>query len=367
MKKLKLLSLFLIITLFGCTTEEITNIYTTADGLGKTNVYIEGDLTDAECVEKLKNEVGSITENIYIGGIDPLTNLTTIELDIPTTVRKIEINGTYNNLKTIKIKGHGKMPILNLNIRYGKKLENIFIEGITELFLISFILPNSGNESEQLVAIEIKDLKNVRRAFGVNADDLYGSTFICNDLEYVDPNNQFDGGGGFYGYFTNISMNKLKKIGGFGLSVYVAGDVITFPALEEVNVISTGNNTYPQNRSLNQLNFPALTTINDFIDCKADKIITFNLPVLTHCKAINLRDQILPSTIINMPSLNFCEYYVSNMQLTTTAVNAVLDKFLTIQPVSGKFIDLNYEPAPTGQGLLDKQTLINQGNLVYTN
>ena len=198
MKKLKLLSLFLIITLFGCTTEEITNIYTTADGLGKVNVYIEGDLTDAECVEKLKNEVGSITENIYIGGIDPLTNLTTIELDIPTTVRKIEINGTYNNLKTIKIKGHGKMPILNLNIRYGKKLENIFIEGITELFLISFILPNSGNESEQLVAIEIKDLKNVRRAFGVNADDLYGSTFICNDLEYVDPNNQFDGGGGFY-------------------------------------------------------------------------------------------------------------------------------------------------------------------------
>ena len=362
MKKLKLLSLFLIITLFGCTEEN--NYYTTTEeGLGKTNVYIEGDLTDAEVAAKLKAEVGTLTENIYIGSqFSPLTNLTTIELDIPTTVRKIEFSSYYTHLKNVKIKGHGKMEILEININYDKTIENVLIEGITELFVIRCI---DNDYIEKHLNIEIKDLKIVYRGLEVSTSDAYGGSFICNDLEYADPNNQFEGGVGFYGYFTNISMNKLKKVNGF--SVSVAGNIISFPTLEEINFIYLNNNTYPQNRSLNELNFPALTTINDFIDCKADKIITFNLPVLTHCKAINLRDQILPSTIINMPSLNFCEYYVSNMQLTTTAVNAVLDKFLTIQPVSGKFIDLNYEPAPTGQGLLDKQTLINQGNLVYTN
>ena len=96
-------------------------------------MYIEGNLTDAEVAEKLANEVGSITENIYIGGIDPLTNLTTIELDVPVTIRKIVFNGNYDYLKNIKITGHGKMPILDLSIGYGKKLENILVEGITEL------------------------------------------------------------------------------------------------------------------------------------------------------------------------------------------------------------------------------------------
>ena len=47
--------------------------------------------------------------------------------------------------------------------------------------------------------------------------------------------------------------------------------------------------------------------------------------------------------------------------------NTILNKFLNIQPQSNKFIELSNEVAPTGQGLIDKQTLINQGNLVYTN
>ena len=357
----KTLCLGFVFTFLGCTEEN--NYYTTAEGLGKVNVYIEGDLTDAEVAEKLANEVGSITENIYIGSeFAPLTNLTTIELDIPTTVRKIEFSSYYTHLKNVRIKGHGKMEILEINIRYNKTIENILIEGISELYVLSCI---DNDYVEKHLNIEIKDLKIVRKAIGISTSDAYGGSFICNDLEYADPNNQFEGGAGFNGHFTNFSMNKLKKANGFFVSV--TGNIITFPALEEINYIYLNNTTYPQNRSLNELNFPVLTTINDLIDCKSDKIITFNLPALTHCKAINLRDQILPSTIINMPSLNFCEYYVSNMQLTTTAVNAVLDKFLTIQPPSGKFIDLNYEPAPTGQGLLDKQTLINQGNLVYTN
>ena len=361
MKKLKLLSLFFIITLLGCTEEN--NYYTTAEGLGKTNVYIEGDLTDAEVAEKLANEVGSITENIYIGSeFDPLTNLTTIELDIPVTVRKIEFSTYHDQLKNVKIKGHGKMEILEINIRYNKTIENILIEGITELHLLRCI---NNNYVEKFLNIQIKDLKIVRKGISISTSDAYGGSFICNDLEYVDPNIVFDGSVSFNGNFNNISMSKLKKTQ--WLQVNAAGNIIFFPALEEVNVLLLGKYTANPSNSLTELNFPVLTKINSYLDCKADKLGTLNLPLLTYCNEIVLRDQVLPSTTINMPLLNYCTYYESNMQLNTSGVNAVLYKFLTIQPVTSKFIELSDEVAPSGQGILDKQTLINQGNLVYTN
>jgi hypothetical protein len=50
-------------------------------------------------------------------------------------------------------------------------------------------------------------------------------------------------------------------------------------------------------------------------------------------------------------------------------VNSLLNKFLTVLPVSGKNISLSGQnpPAPpTGQGIIDKQTLINSGNFVTT-
>ena len=75
----------------------------------------------------------------------------------------------------------------------------------------------------------------------------------------------------------------------------------------------------------------------------------------------------MPSINFNAPVLNYCLNYQSRNLLTTSGVNAVLNKFLTIQPSSGKYIDLTQEVAPTGQGLIDKQTLITQGNQVYTN
>ena len=110
MKTLKFYSLFLIITLLGCT--EVNNYYTAA-GLGKVNVYIEGDITDAECVAKLQEEVGSLTESIYV---EATTQLTNIELDIPTTVRNINISSDNAELKTVKITGHGKMLNSSISI-----------------------------------------------------------------------------------------------------------------------------------------------------------------------------------------------------------------------------------------------------------
>lgn len=360
MKTLKFLSFFLIITLLGCTEEN--NYYTTADGLGKTNVYIEGNITDAECVAKLANEVGSLTENIYV---DATTQLTNIELDIPTTVRFITISSDNAELKTIKITGHGKMPNSKIGVNGGPKCQSVLINGITEI--LSFGVDNTYSIVNKTVICN--DLEVVTKYFGMSASNQLTTpqpdyVFICDDLRYINkdnanPNNEsctLDG------RFTTFSMNSLKEVGG-EMFLYLSGNIITIPELEKaytLKVFSSGM------LGLNTLNFPKLTTVSYYLYCWANKLGTINLPVLTNCGTIELKDSELPSLNFNAPILNHCMVYISNIQLTTSGVNAVLNKFLTIQPPSGKGIDLYYEVAPTGQGIIDKQSIINQGNSVIT-
>ena len=370
MKTLKFLSLFLIITLLGCTEE---NYYTTAEGLGKTNVYIEGDLTDAEVAEKLANEVGSITENIYIGSLENYTtspNITTIELDLPTNVRLVQFQGNYDNLRTIKIKGHGRMPFCKIAVYGGKNTESVLVEGITELKQITagFTAVEKINST-----IEIKDLEEVRLGFdfGGRIDNLVPNSnhvLICNDLKYVNKELYYGieiAGGSANGYIDSFSMNALEDMSNASLFITSYGQV-TFPALKHVKDVNCSPiHSYP---IINPIiyNLPELLTANR-IYCGGALLYTLNLNKLTSCQEIQILKYDLPSINFNAPVLNYCLNYQSRNLLTTSGVNAILNKFLTIQPVSGKSIDLSYEVAPTGQGIIDKQTLIAQGNGVLTN
>ena len=368
-KTLKFYSLFFIITLLGCTEEN--NYYTTADGLGKTNVYIEGDLTDAEVAEKLANEVGSITENIYIGSLENYTtspNITTIELDLPTNVRLVQFQGNYDNLRTIKIKGHGRMPFCKIYVYGGKNTESVLVEGITELNLIT-----AGFDRVEKInsTIEIKDLEEVRLGFdfGGRIDNLVPNSnhvLICNDLKYVNKELYYNlGGGSANGYIDSFSMNALEDMSNASLFITSYGQV-TFPALKHVKDVNCSPiHSYP---IINPIiyNLPELLTANR-IYCSGALLYTLNLNKLTSCQEIQILKYDLPSINFNAPVLNYCLNYQSRNLLTTSGVNAVLNKFLTIQPSSGKYIDLTQEVAPTGQGIIDKQTLITQGNQVYTN
>jgi hypothetical protein len=371
MKTLKLLSVFLLLTFFGCTTE---NYYTTADGLGKVNVYIEGNLTDAECAAKLKAEVGSITENIYIGSQENyarLTELTNLELDIPTNVKKIYFTGIYEKLKTIKIKGHGSMPLCEIYVSGGKLTESILVEGFTELKYMYAGL--NGVTLSTYCNVEVKDLQEVSKGFaftgypGPNTPNKQ-FTIKCNDLKYVNKNNVYDieaTGGSIGGHFATFSMTGLKDMSNARLGISPIGNQVTLPALEKVYELNClASNDY--NKNLNIINLPVLTTIDNII-CSGF-LYTINLPVLSIGKGISIGNYTSNHTInFNAPVLNYCLGYTSNNNHNSSGVNAILNKFLTIQPLSGKYIDLYYEPAPTGQGIVDKQALINQGNNVITN
>ncbi|OXA77904.1 hypothetical protein B0A58_05085 [Flavobacterium branchiophilum NBRC 15030 = ATCC 35035] len=366
---LKGLTILLLLTLFGCTTNEY---YTTAptENIGKTNVYIEGNLTDAECAAKLKAEVGTLTENIYIGSaLRPLNNVTILELDIPTNVRNIDFSGFYNNLKTIKIKGHGAMPESYLKFYSGIKTENILIEGITELFDVDLLF---HSEIEQPATLICNNLEYVHRNFqagGGYSGGIIANNLVCNDLKYINPNATYTSSYiGIIGVFNTLSFNSLKKVDSLKLELGGGGIVtdIMFPALEQSRGI--GVNTMYNNYQigLNSISFPLITELSTLI-ISDNFVATVNLPALTKCININLKDEVLPATVINIPNLNNCTSYKSNIKLTSEGVNAVLNRFLTMQPVSGKTINLLNEVAPTGQGLIDKQTLITQGNQVWSN
>ncbi|OXA69897.1 hypothetical protein B0A58_15100, partial [Flavobacterium branchiophilum NBRC 15030 = ATCC 35035] len=350
------------------------NYYTTAEGLGKVNVYIEGDLTDAECAAKLKAEVGTITENIYIGSQENyarLTELTNLELDIPTNVKKIYFTGIYEKLKTIKIKGHGSMPLCEIYVSGGKLTESILVEGITELKYMYAGL--NGVTISQFCNVEIKDLQEVSKGFaftGYPGPNILNKQFTlkCNDLKYVNKNFIYDieaTGGSIGGHFTSFSMTGLKDMSNARLGINPIGNQVTLPALEKVYELNClASNNY--NKNLNIINLPVLTTIDNII-CSGF-LYTINLPVLSIGKGISIGNYTSNHTMnFNAPVLNYCLGYTSNNNLNSSDVNAILNKFLTIQPLSGKYIDLYYEPAPTGQGIIDKQALINQGNNVLTN
>jgi hypothetical protein len=64
-----------------------------------------------------------------------------------------------------------------------------------------------------------------------------------------------------------------------------------------------------------------------------------------------------------------CRLNLSRNALPTSEINLLLNKMLTVSPATGKQIVLNLQTPsapPSGQGIIDKQTLINAGNYVET-
>lgn len=100
------------------------------------------------------------------------------------------------------------------------------------------------------------------------------------------------------------------------------------------------------NAVLTNVNLNGLTTVYDYFEVTNNpSLSSISLLALTYCSQLNLR-------------------YNS---LSTSTVNSILNRFLTVLPLSGKSIVLSGQtpPAPpTAQGIIDKQTLNDAGNYI---
>ena len=323
MKTLKFYSLFLIITLLGCTEE---NYYTTAEGLGKVNVYIEGDITNAEAQAQLEEEVGSITENIFIQNTSQLTNL---NISVPIYIRKI-LFSNCESLINISISGQGTaMPFTEISVG-GPNAQNITINGITELSDLG--ISGAVNNATHLIC---NDLIKIKNYFGFSFNHLYENTAKLNDLKYASTPNGYCT---LEGKFSVLEFNALKELPNSDFSITI--DEFSLPSLQNATSLIFGYYGYLG-------------------------ISTLNFPSLTRCDNVYLRNDYDTAINVYMPLLNYCLTYQSRgIELESSSINSILHQFLNIQPSSGKSLFFEDSAQPTGQGLIDKQTLINQGNTV---
>ena len=137
--------------------------------------------------------------------------------------------------------------------------------------------------------------------------------------------------------------------------------------IQTASIISIKNNT-----SLFNVNLGGLTTMID--ECRISNNQSLTTVNLNGLKAIFSEKFIIKENFslanLSFPFLEYCELiFLSNNAINSSSVNSILNKFLSVLPIQGKSIDLSGQnpPAPpTGQGIIDKQTLIDAGNSVGT-
>lgn len=362
MKTLKFLSLFLIITLLGCTEE---NYYTTAEGLGKVNVYIEGSITNAEAQAQLAKEVGSLTENIYVQNTTELTAITingnnklrniiieenallsTINAYATSNLASFIVKDSNTQLSIINLHGTGK--VTEIEIKNSKQNSTILIDGFTIADKIS-IETTSTISNNKTATITCNDLLEVNKFLGINTSYIQNNTIAFPHLKIM-------------GKYVSETVYFFNGISG-------KYTIVDFPVLEEIY------NLYLGDLYMDSITFPLVQKMNYFYLYSDSFVNHYNFPSLTRCDNIQFQFNTAPSTatafysdtLFNMPLLNYCKnYYLVIAGLESNDVNLILNDFLSIQPTSGKNISI-YGAYPTGQGLLDKQTLIDQGNIVNTN
>ena len=281
---------------------QIANIQTT--GLGKTSIVLTGNITNSEAVAKITTELGYNTENIYIQNTSQLTSIT--------------INST-NNFANIKIINNSSLLNVTLN----------GISIIVDQFDVSNNAVLTSISMMQLNYSKDSDIGNNPLLTSISLPQLTTGNLVVYDNSALTSISlpQFITG--------DVSLNYNNALTSISLPQYIKGGFTIF------------NNNF-----LTSISLPQFTTFEYLNISQNPALISISLPQLASSSGINY------NTI-----------YFSNNALNSNTINSLLNKFLTVLPSSGKNITLSAQnpPAPpTGQGIIDKQTLINTGNTVNT-
>ena len=143
---------------------------------------------------------------------------------------------------------------------------------------------------------------------------------------------------------------------------------ISFPAL----VIISGDIDINNNDFLTSISFPVLVSTSGYCGIFGNDSLTSVLfPVLKSVNFLNISNnsKLTSIGITSLSSYNDSYLYFSGNALPSSQINTILNKLLNITLPNPSYIGLSGQipPAPpTGQGLIDKQTLIDRGYNIYT-
>ncbi|MFT3911957.1 MAG: hypothetical protein QM737_21205 [Ferruginibacter sp.] len=311
---------------------------------GKTTLLLSDTISNAQAQSVIDADFGPNTQELYIVGCTRLTTLT-----LPKLVNAINIFITDNsvlssvNLPDLKnVAGHlyfANCPLLaTVNMPL---LQNILLNTVT--FETSLLVYNT-----RIVDIDFPALKRVT-----------GIVSIQNNP-----------------HTHSINFPLLEKSHTLWIMANQHLTSISTPLLTQSAYLWTDNNA-----DLPALSFPALTSIGRFVITNNPDLTSIGFPVLTEI-AVQLPtifdtdtriDNCRNLSTFDMGSLvkfSNTDFKIMNTKLSSATINNLLHNFVSIVPaIDDKNIRLSSQsPAapPTGQGIIDKATLITNGNTVAT-
>ncbi len=173
---------------------------------------------------------------------------------------------------------------------------------------------------------------------------------------------------------TSLSLPSLKSLESISLKRNSLLTSVNMPILESIYSIS-GISYFriENNAQLSSLNLPSLRKINVKVSVINNSILsTVDLPILTSIEndfGIVNNPLLTTLKISNFTSFKGSKFTLNNNKLSSSKINALLRQLVAMSPVlSQKTILLKQLPAapPSGQGAVDKATLISNGNKVTT-
>jgi len=321
--------------------------YVPTDDLGAVSLVIgQGTATTG-----IFNSINWGNGNYYLGielntGSGYITMGTTQLLSVPYA---LYAGSSQNKGKTsIHISGNisNAEAAAKIAAECGSFTENIIIENTTELSTIDLSMVTS------LYYLKISNNTNLV------AINFSGLTEVFENI-YIKNNNSLG----------SLSFPSLTSV--FG--IYESFEIVTNPALTSISFpvlsnLESRTDIYG-NDALTTLSFPALVSVNN-LKVRGTPLTSINFPALTTIKdQVGINDN-TKLTSIGLPALlNSNSLDLAGNAFSSSQINTILNKMLSIAPATGKYIYLNTQipsAPPTGQGIIDKQTLIDTGNVVYT-
>ncbi len=394
----------------------------TSSNQGKTTIILTGDITDADAAEQIDRELGYNTENVIIS---ETTQLTTADFTGATNLLSITISENialttlnFSTLKTVfkEFIINNNLALTNVDFPILKKVDGIEwnISGNPVLTSLSFPLFEKFERS----ALTISSNDTLTQVNFPVATKMGGLNINSNPVLTAFNAPQVTDMKGVVGIqdnpnFTALNLGSLQTAQG----VSISNTSLTSVAFPQLTSLSTDfylhNNPTLQSVSLPLLNNSVINIANSplFSSLSLDGFITGSLsiggsgmtsfslpPNFIHAGTIDFRgnNDLISLSLIGIqkitqsitvavnPSLTSItfpeavdfttEFSSSNINLqnnalTSASVNDILQKMLTAVPLSNKSIILTNQspPAPPiGQGLIDKQTLIDNNNTVNT-
>ena len=311
---------------------------------------------------------GFVSKELVINNNPLLTNITFPNL---TKTRNSSTISIYKNASLSTV-AFPQLSISNGSLSFfeNEVLASINLGNLTQCFNIQI-------SADALTSLSLNSLVHatylefiVKTLTTANLSNLIEGTISMNAEELATLNlNAFTTGD------LTISSNVLTDL---SLPSYSTGNFnISCDNLISLDLplFSNSNSLSISRTAITQLTFPSLTTTGVMYVVQNPVLTNIYFPAMTSASQI-LIDTNAQLNQIDFPVLNQINVVpgstvlqFANCALPTASINYLLNKLLNASPSTGKYIVLQNQnpPAPpTGQGIIDKQALIDAGNTVIS-